>query len=257
MENISSTLHRPIRSFVLRQSRLSVAQKKALNNEANAYIFPFATKNPSTYLQTKPLSIPTNSEIIDRNQLTFWQLAHHYQHHILDIGFGNGDSLINVCPANTQTLFWGIEVHLPGVARLIHQATQQAIANLQIIRADAKQVIEILLPPHYFDQIRIFFPDPWHKKRHHKRRLLNHDFICQTLHTLKENGVLHIATDWQDYADFISKQITTIPQLKQAHRPLKQSLIENRPKTAYEKKGIALSHHIHELIYQKTKVTEK
>ena len=245
--------HREIKSFVLRQSRLTKAQENALKQHAHHYIYPFCSPDINTHLQNKPLDVPTTFTNRKSNPLFNTKKN---THNILEIGFGNGDSLVQECGKHPQTLFFGIEVHLPGVARLIHRAHKAGITNLQIIRADATQAMQYLFPPQLFAQIRIFFPDPWHKKRHHKRRLLNHTFIQTTLRTLKKDGIIHIVTDWQDYAEAIQHNIQAIDKLAPAPIPLIDELIANRPKTAYEKRALSLEHKIYELIYQNIETSD-
>lgn len=241
---------RPIRSFVLRQGRLTCAQKNALKKHAKRYIFPFANSDPLAHINHQPLDMPTDFSHQQRNQQTLQSISSSYAQQIVEIGFGNGKSLLQAGQQNPQHFFWGIEVHLPGVAGLMHRAHQTNIDNLSIIRTDAKQAM-MIFPTHFCHQIRVFFPDPWHKKRHQKRRLLNQSFLSRLTSLLKYGGVLHITTDWPHYAEEITQHIRNITDLIPASEALCQTLIEAKVTSAYETRALRLEHPIFELIYQK------
>ena len=118
----------------------------------------------------------------------------------LEIGFGNGDTLLTMAAGEPQTDFLGIEVHRPGVGRLLHELESRALDNVRVIREDAVPVLGNCLPDNSLDRLLLFFPDPWHKKRHHKRRIVQADFIELLAKKIKPGGILHMATDWENYA---------------------------------------------------------
>ncbi len=237
--------YRQIKSFVLRQSRLTKAQQLALQEYAQSYIYPFKALPIQDYLQHKPL------EITQDIQTPLLEEAAQWHKQVIEIGFGNGDSLLSDCLLEPQTLFFGIEVHLPGVARLIHRSHHSSIQNLKIIRADAQQVLTHLLPSEFFDKVGVFFPDPWHKKKHNKRRIINAKFIENVVKILKINGIVHIATDWEDYANHIQSVLTEEKKLQPVTQEEFSKLCQARAKTAYEKRGLSLNHKIYEFIYRK------
>ena len=122
----------------------------------------------------------------------------------LEIGIGNGDALIHMAAADTSSLYLGIEVHEPGIGRCLNLVQQLELANVRLMRHDAVEVLEHMIAPEMLDRILLFFPDPWHKKRHHKRRIVNQSFRDLVYRALKSGASIHIATDWQDYAESIA-----------------------------------------------------
>lgn len=216
-----------IRSFVLRQGRLSNAQRRACET-----LLP-------------QFGIPFQANVIDLNDI-FGRDAPK----ILEIGFGMGDSTAAIAHANPQNDYLGIEVHMPGVGSLLNKIHELQLTNVRIIQHDAVEVIQYMLPPECLQGIHVFFPDPWPKARHHKRRLIQADFVARLCSRLKPEGYIHIATDWQDYA-------THILQVLQQESAL-QNTAENfalrpecRPITKFENRGIQLGHSVWDMIFLK------
>jgi tRNA (guanine-N7-)-methyltransferase len=164
---------------------------------------------------------------------------------VLDIGFGDGDALVAQAAERPELDFIGIEVHAPGVGHCLLQAEARDIGNLRLIRHDAIEVLQLQIGDGALHRINVYFPDPWPKKRHRKRRLLQPDFLELAASRLAEHGSLHIATDWQDYAVHIDAAVAACPSFSVAvrrehggDRPL------DRPVTRFERRGLKLGHRI-------------
>jgi len=168
----------------------------------------------------------------------------------LEIGFGMGQSLVVMAQASPNTHFIGIEVHTPGVGRLLHSIEEQGVGNIRIYHHDAVEVLRDCIPDESLDTVQIFFPDPWHKKRHHKRRLIQPPLVAQLIHKLKPGGKLHLATDWENYAQQMMEVLSGSESLTNtcdpgqfAPRP------EYRPLTKFERRGERLGHGVWDLIF--------
>ena len=172
---------------------------------------------------------------------------------VIEIGFGMGDSLLQMAAAAPDTDFIGIEVHPPGVGTLINGAQAQGTDNLRVYLADANDVLEDCIAAQSIDRLQLYFPDPWHKKKHNKRRIVQPKFVHLVREKLRCNGILHMATDWQPYAE---QMLETLDQAEgfvntagtgnYAPRPA------YRPVTKFEKRGERLGHGVWDLVYQKT-----
>ena len=168
----------------------------------------------------------------------------------LEIGFGMGKSLAEQARDQREHDFIGIEVHNPGVGACLVLAEEYNLENIRVINHDAVEVIEHCIPDHSLERIQIFFPDPWHKKRHHKRRIVQTEF-CQKLHKkLKPGGVLHLATDWENYAEYMLEVLNPMAEFKN----LSQSndfvpRPESRPLTKFEVRGQNLGHGVWDLMF--------
>ncbi|MBT8147379.1 MAG: tRNA (guanosine(46)-N7)-methyltransferase TrmB, partial [Gammaproteobacteria bacterium] len=169
---------RPIRSYVIRGGRLTSSQRKALETYSAAFVVDYRAQ------PLDPQSLFENNNPV-----------------IVEIGFGMGDSLLTMAVEKPNTNFIGIEVHKPGIGKLLMGMGHQSVSNIRIINHDAKEVMEHCIADSSLDGIQIFFPDPWHKKRHHKRRLIQAEFVNLLTQKLKAGGLLHLATDWQPYAE--------------------------------------------------------
>jgi tRNA (guanine-N7-)-methyltransferase len=168
---------RQIRSFVLRQGRFTEAQQRAFDELWPRYGLDY-TGAPRDFDAVFGRSAPR----------------------VLEIGFGMGDSLLQMAAQEPDKNFIGIEVHPPGVGRLINSAGKDGIANLRVYMADAMDVLEDCIPDNSIDRLQLYFPDPWHKKKHHKRRILQPAFVQKLRGKIRPGGVFHLATDWQNYA---------------------------------------------------------
>lgn len=219
---------RKICSFVRREGRLTKAQQKALHE-----LWPL-------------FGLFYTEEKIDVDQL-FNRRAET----ILEIGFGMGASLIEQAIISPQKNFLGIEVYSSGIGSILNAIEKNKLNNIRIYHHDAVEVLQQCIPDESLDKIQIFFPDPWPKTRHHKRRLIQSEFANLLCKKLKPNGILHLATDWQNYADEMLNILSCIKTLKnlagqhQFHpRP------EDRPLTKFEKRGEQLGHPIWDLLFQ-------
>lgn len=171
---------------------------------------------------------------------------------VLEIGFGMGDSLLQMLAAEPEKNFIGIEVHPPGVGRLINNAGKEGLSNLRVYLADAKDVLEDCIPEASIDRLQIYFPDPWHKKKHNKRRLIQTEFVLKLAQKLKPQGVLHLATDWQPYAEHMLEVIEPLDELgNMAGSDLYSPRPDYRPVTKFEKRGERLGHGVWDLLYVK------
>ena len=171
---------------------------------------------------------------------------------VLEIGFGMGDSLVTMAAAQPDVDFIGVEVHKPGVGRLLSQLQQRGLTNVRVFAEDAVEVFERCIPESSLDGLQIFFPDPWHKKRHHKRRLIQTDFVAMAARRLVPGGLFHLATDWEPYAEHMlevmaaeASLVNTAPSRGFSERP------EWRPETKFERRGARLGHGVWDLLYSK------
>ena len=222
-----ASIHRPIRSFVLRQGRVSNAQQRAHDTLLPRYGIPFAP------------------HIVDLDQ-AFGRSAPK----ILEIGFGMGETTAAIAAAHPENDYLGIEVHTPGVGSLLKQIAALELTNLRVIQHDAVEVLTRMIAPATFDGVHIFFPDPWPKKRHHKRRLIQTPFLALLVGCMKPGAYLHVATDWREYAEQVLSVLAAEPQLRNtvddyAPRP------DYRPQTKFESRGLKLGHGVWDLVFRK------
>ena len=172
---------------------------------------------------------------------------------VVEIGFGMGDSLIQMAQADPDAQFVGIEVHRPGVGRLLSRVLAEQIQNVRVYAEDAVDVFAQSLAPESLDAIHIFFPDPWHKKRHHKRRLIQPAWVSELTQRLKTGGYLHLATDWEPYAEHMFDVLDDVPSLVNASGTPRVAVPrpEYRPLTKFEARGERLGHRVQDLVYFK------
>ena len=216
-----------IQSFVRRSGRLTLGQRTGLID-----LWP-------------QFGVDIPSEIIDLNSL-FKKI----QPITLEIGFGNGDSLLEMAINTPDQNFLGIEVYEAGIGRLINEANKHQLSNLKIIKADAVEVLEHHIKDDSFDTFQLFFPDPWHKKKHHKRRIIQTDFLDLISNKLQDGGTMHMATDWENYAEYMMVTLEKHPHFKNAMGAHKYSLRpEHRPITKFERRGERLGHGVWDLIF--------
>jgi tRNA (guanine-N7-)-methyltransferase len=224
---MSQSQHSHIRSFVLRQGRVSVAQQRCYDTLMPRYGIPYAT------------------QILELDA-AFCRIAPR----ILEIGFGMGESTTAIALAHPEIDYLTLEVHTPGVGSLLKQIEEKQIGNIRIIQHDAVEVLRDMLSGNVLDGVHIFFPDPWHKTRHNKRRLIQPPFVAQLVQKLKPGGYLHVATDWQDYAEQVLAVLSAEPLLQNtaadyAPRP------DYRPLTKFEQRGIRLGHGVWDLVFRR------
>ncbi len=220
--------HRPIRSFVLRKGRLTVAQERALKE-----LWP-------------TFGIDTEAGFINVDQL-FGRAAPL----VVEIGFGNGEATWQMAVAEPEKNFIGIEVHKPGVGHLLQALEKHELTNVRIARDDAVDFLRDQVPANSIDEVRIYFPDPWHKKRHHKRRIIQPAFLDLLDTKMKSGGLLHLATDWFPYAEHMLEVCQAHPHFENASAgedyPEKP---EWRPETKYEKRGERLNQPSRDLLFR-------
>ena len=225
----SENKHRPIRSFVRREGRLTKGQERALselwgkfgiNNEASILNFDKIFKR----------SVPR----------------------VLEIGFGNGHSLAEMATAHPEKDYLGIEVHRPGVGALLLLIEEHGLSNVRLICDDAVEVIKHRIADNSLDRVQLFFPDPWHKKRHHKRRIIQSDFVSLIAQKIKPGGLFHMATDWEDYAfHMVEIMNSSVDFTNTANDGEFVARPDYRPLTKFEQRGQRLGHGVWDLIYQK------
>lgn len=208
-----------IRSYVLRQGRMTPGQKRSLSEHwATFGVEPQGEVDPKTiYPQAGPLTV--------------------------EIGFGMGDSFLTMAEADAHRNFLGVEVHRPGVGHLLLKIFEKEITNIRVMNMDASTVLQRHLPPGSVNRLQLFFPDPWPKKRHHKRRLINSEFIDLAARVLESDGVIHIATDWADYAEQITEVFTTDERFKLTQIP-------HREETKFEVRGRRHGHEVFDMAYR-------
>lgn len=221
--------YRTIKSFVLRQGRLTKAQQNALDNYWQHYGIDYSEQ-----------------------LLSFHDIFANSNETVIEIGFGNGESLLEQVIAHPQTNFIGIEVHGPGVGHLIHNAQCGNVQNIKVIRHDAVEVLENQIADDSVTQFQLFFPDPWHKKKHHKRRIISPEFIQLIQRKLKAGGHFHMATDWQHYAEHMLIQMDSAEGFINTSGSGQFSNHKgDRCETKFERRGLKLGHGVWDLIYQK------
>lgn len=232
---MSEQHRRPIRSFVRREGRLTKGQQRALDELWEK----FGVDN---------LDSETRDTVLDLEQL-FGRAAPK----VLEIGFGNGASLAQMAADHPQLDYLGIEVHHPGVGALLLRVEEQGLGNVRVICDDAVEVLKKRLPDQSLDRVQLFFPDPWHKRRHHKRRILQADFVALLGKKIKPGGIFHLATDWEDYAQQMLSVMNAAPAFHNlatdkgySPRP------ETRPLTKFEQRGQRRGHGVWDLQFEKT-----
>lgn len=218
---------RRIRSFVTRAGRLSNAQAKAIETFGPQYCVPYA-KETLNFDQAFGRQAPT----------------------VLEIGFGMGDTTATIAAAMPEKNFLGVEVHTPGVGNLLKLIGASGLQNLRLIQHDAFEVVTHMIASETLAGVHIFFPDPWHKARHNKRRLIQPPFVQLLASRLASGGYIHCATDWQEYAEQMLEVLTAEPALQNtaggyAPRPA------YRPETKFEKRGLRLGHGVWDLVFRK------
>lgn len=220
--------HRAIRSFVLRTGRMTAAQSEAL--EANWAQFGLD---------------------IEQGLIAPEEVFARHAELVVEIGFGMGDSLLEMAMADPARNFIGIEVHTPGVGRLLAGAQEHGLTNLRVYRADAIAVLNQCLPNQSIDRLQLYFPDPWPKKRHHKRRIVQQSFLDLLSVKLKTGANLHIATDWEPYAEYCLELLEQQPRWQNnAGQGQFTDRPEFRPETKFERRGTQLGHGVWDLIFR-------
>jgi len=218
-----SPIHRPIRSFVRRAGRLTPAQERALERLWPVYGIEFSDA-----------------------ELDFVGIFGRRAPLALEIGFGNGELLAAMAAARPDADFVGIEVHEPGVGHCLLELEKRTLTNVLLIRHDAIEVLTRQVPDAALNQVMLFFPDPWPKKRHHKRRIVQPEFVALLARKIVSGGTFHVATDWMNYAEHIEVTVDVSPEFE----AVGDGEIE-RPETKFELRGKRLGHAIWEQLYRR------
>jgi tRNA (guanine-N7-)-methyltransferase len=223
-------LRRPIKSYVVRPGRMGTGQARALQTLGPQFVLPFA------------------AGLLDVQQ-AFGRSAPL----IVEIGFGMGQATADIAAAQPNVNFLGLEVHEPGVGALLKRIGEDGLANVRIVQHDAVEVLQHMIAPASLAAVHVFFPDPWHKKRHHKRRLIQPPFVALLASRLLPGGVLHCATDWQPYAEQMLEVLRAEPLLQNttdgfAPKP------DYRPLTKFEARGLKLGHGVWDVVFRRATV---
>lgn len=226
-ENGGAPFQRAIRSFVRREGKITTGQESAIDN-----LWPIYGVDLSD--QTLDLEV-----LFGRRSFN-----------VLEIGFGNGLSLADMAEAHPEHNFFGIEVHRPGVGSLLVQVGQRELTNVRVSQEDAVSVLKQQIDADCIDRLQIFFPDPWHKKRHHKRRLIQAPFVEELARVVRPGGVLHVATDWENYAEHILEVLSDSPLFDNTGTPFVEKP-DYRPTTKYERRGTRLGHGVWDIVFER------
>jgi len=220
---------RSIRTFVLRQGRLTEGQQRSLDLHWQTYgLVPGDTR----------IDFDTCFE----RRAPIW----------MEVGFGNGAALAHMAEHNADVNFVGVEVHLPGVGHALGELAKRDLVNVRVVRFDVLDLIEHHLPMGVIDRLLVYFPDPWHKTRHHKRRMVNTKFLDMLQRLLAPGGCMHFATDWQPYARQVSVLVEQHPGFSLLPEgDAAQAITSLRPQTHFERRGLRLGHKVSDLVVQK------
>lgn len=220
---------RSIRSFVIREGRFTAAQKKALAEYWPQYGIPGST-----------------------GKIEFDEFFVKKQPLVMDVGFGNGDSLLSLAQQREDLNLIGVEVYRPGIGNVLRKLDALKINNVRIVNNDISQLLQFNVPADCLQGMLVWFPDPWPKKRHHKRRLVQKEFLQLTINALQTKSVLHLASDWQPYVESMQVSAAQCKQLVQMELD-KNPLKLQRPLTRFEQRGLRLGHEVTDLLYQVNK----
>ena len=218
---------RPIRSFVLRQGRVSNAQRRAFDALLPRYGVPYA------------------AHVHDLDAV-FGRRAPR----ILEVGSGMGETTATIALAHPENDYVAVEVHTPGVGSLLKRIDELGLGNVRVVQHDAVEVLQDMIAPESLDAVHLFFPDPWPKKRHHKRRLVQPPFAALLASRLRPGGYVHAATDWEDYALQMLEVLSAVPALENTARGFAERP-ETRPVTKFEQRGIALGHRVWDVVFRR------
>ena len=221
---------RRIRSFVLRQGRTTPAQQRAFDDHWSRYGLEY-TGAPRDFAAAFGRAAPL----------------------VLEIGFGNGEQFLHASVSEPEHDFIGVEVHRPGVGRLLNALANANVANARIYHHDAVEVLLHEIAPETLDEVRIFFPDPWPKKRHNKRRLIQPEFVALVASRTKPRGRLHLATDWAEYAEHMQNVLDQAPDWRRDTRFAEGGARPSgRIDTHFERRGLKLGHGVWDLVHERT-----
>jgi tRNA (guanine-N7-)-methyltransferase len=227
---VSTTGYRPIRSFVRREGRLTAGQQRALDELYPRYGVDWSGGRidvATGFERPAPL--------------------------VLDIGFGDGDALAEIAAAHPDRNYLGVEVYRTGTGRLLRRIESEGLTNLRVLLADASELLREGLAPASLAGVQLFFPDPWTKKRHHKRRIVQAEWLARVADRLQPGGFLHMATDWADYAEWMLSLSDAEPRLENPYGGYAPDA-GDRPETRFERRGRRKGHEVYDLILQRVDV---
>jgi tRNA (guanine-N7-)-methyltransferase len=254
-----------IKSFVRRAGRITTGQSKAFEDLGEQYLLNYQVDvNAIKLIAKEETNTPATNEKSIKTASFTSNTAHPVVNPVVfEIGFGMGEATAHIAALLPETRFLACEVHQPGVGALLKRigeslATDHPLDNIRIISHDAVEVIDHMLPLASLDGVHIFFPDPWHKKRHNKRRLIQQPLIAKLAARLKVGGYIHCATDWQEYAEQILEVLSAEPLLKNRADPVKDAELAGyspkphyRPLTKFENRGIKLGHGVWDIVFER------
>lgn len=228
---MTDTTHkRRVRSFVRRPGRITSAQKRALERLMPVYGIPFGERRldlDAAFGRSAP--------------------------RVLDVGFGDGEALLTQAANNPEVDFLGVEVHEPGIGHLLVLLEKAGLTNVRVVARDVVDVLPAMIPDGAFDTVNVLFPDPWPKKRHHKRRLVQPPFVAEVARVLKDGGLFHVATDWAPYAEHAREVLDACPAFAEmSPERAGRGVVPSRPLTKFERRGKRLGHEVSDLYYERT-----
>ena len=241
---------RSIRTFVLRQGRLTEGQQRSLDQ----YWQVFGIDTGHVDIEGTERDVDPRGEQNERIDLN-----RHFATEApvwMEIGIGNGEALVTMAQQNPEVNFLGVEVHLPGVGHAVGEVARRELTNVRLVRYDVLDLIEHFMMPASVDRVLIYFPDPWHKTRHHKRRLVNAGFLDMLANLLRPEGIIHFATDWQPYAVQVESEVELHPRFEclssdAATGEEAEAVTRLRPETHFERRGLKLGHKVTDLVIRK------
>lgn len=229
---------RPV-SFARRSERMTVGQRKAWDGSRERYVLDVPTAGTRASVDPRAVVDPVRE---------FGREAPL----VVEIGSGRGEAVIAAAQARPETDFLALEVYTPGLAQTIQQAVVRGLTNIRLLQVDAVEVLTTTLPPECADEVWVFFPDPWHKRSHHKRRLVADGFAAQVARVLRPDGTLRLATDWAHYATQMVAVLDAAPELENVHGPGGVApRFEGRALTGFERKAAAAGREVTDLAYRR------
>ena len=220
--------NRPIRSYVVRGGRLTPSQEQAINT-----LWP-------VYGLEKDQGLIKREDVFERSaELVF------------EIGFGMGDSLVAMAAEHPERDYIGIDVHPPGIGTILRDIKIADLKNLRVMQGDAMEVLQTCFEDNELDRVQIFFPDPWHKKRHHKRRMIQPAFVSELAAKMRSGGILHLATDWENYAEQMMEVMSASEQFRNLAGEGNFAEDHERVETKFERRGKRLGHGVWDLLFEK------
>jgi tRNA (guanine-N7-)-methyltransferase len=219
--------HRPIRSYVLRQGRFSPAQQRAHAELMPRFGVPYAPQ-------------PLDFRVLFGREAPV----------VVEVGSGMGETTARIAGAHPERDYLAIEVHAPGVGSLLKQVEESGLTNVRVVQHDAVEVMRDMVPPGSLAAIHVFFPDPWPKLRHHKRRLIQPAFAALAASRLAPGGIFHVATDWEDYANHVLAVLGETAELRNTAAAFSERPAM-RPETKFERRGLRLGHGVWDIVFER------